>query len=101
MVKAMDGRNKEWTQRKADFASKKSLELKTMILNAAKDELRKVQIRENAARVAEQRAKRDAEIAKKKREEGNADEEDEMLAAGMKSDKQAEESSWVRGTASF
>lgn len=44
-----------------------------------------------------ERARRDAEIASKKKDEGNADEQDERMAVGMKADTSIEESTWVRG----
>lgn len=74
-------------------------ELKASIIEMAKGEMRKVEIRAITEQKAKERAERDAAIAAKKKVEGTTDEQDERLAAGLKSNTELEESSWVRGGA--
>jgi len=82
MVKAMAKRHAEWEQRKRDFANTQMEALKEEILTHAREELRKVVNREKVAKQAAERAARDAEIARKKREDGTADEVDLAIAVG-------------------
>lgn len=97
MKSAMEKRNQEWNQKIKEFSTTKMDEFKDEILTLARDELRKVEIRRVTDQKARERAERDAEIARKKKEEGNADEQDDRLAAGEKSNAQIEENTWVRG----
>lgn len=98
MKRAMDKRIEEWNQKKKEFSNKKMQEFKEVILQVAKDELRKVEIKRSLEQKAKERADRDALIAQKKKEEGNADEQDARLAAGEKSNAQIVENTWVRGS---
>lgn len=85
MKVAMDKRIEEWNQKKKEFSHKKMDEFKAIIVQLAKDDLKKVEIKKMTEQKARERAERDALIAQKKKEEGNADEQDSRLAVGEKS----------------
>lgn len=95
----MEKRNQEWVQKKQEFAAMKMKELKEAIVAQAREDLRKVEIRAATDKKARERAERDAAIAAKKREEGNADEQDDRIASGLASNAQIEENTWTRGAA--
>jgi len=97
MVKALEKRNEECIAIKNDVATKKMLELKELILDSAREELRKVENQQIAAKKMQERAMRDAAIAAKKKEEGNADEQDARIAEFKPSNAQIEENTWTRG----
>lgn len=98
MDKSMQKRNGEWEDNKRAFKLKKMLEFKDIIVEYALGEKKKVDIRAKTEQMARERAQRDADIAKKKAAEGNADFQDARMAEGKKADVKAEDmQGWTRG----
>ena len=77
---------------------KKMAELKEKILEEAGKALKIEDNKRVAQEMARKRAEKDAAIAKKKQEEGEADDQDKLLAEGKKADPTIEENTWIKGS---